>query len=318
MHTLSRRQFVAGAGAISGLWPLQALGNNSPFRLSIITDEISQDFAHALEVASKEFGCRYVELRGMWDKNLMRLSEKEVEEVRKTLDRFQLQVSCIASPLFKVDWPNAPVSRFSPKRDQFNADFTFDQQDEVLERCIHLAKIFKTDRVRCFDFWRLDDPAPYRAAMDDKLRRAADRAFKQGIALVLENENACNSATSAEAVRTLNAVKVAGLMLNWDPGNAASRGETPFPDGYRLLPKNRLGHVHCKDVIRNSSKEGYEWAPVGKGVIDYAGLFRALKKDGYRRAVSLETHWRGAGTAEASSRESMAGLKEKLRQARAL
>ncbi|HEY2931568.1 MAG TPA: sugar phosphate isomerase/epimerase family protein [Acidobacteriota bacterium] len=315
---MSRRRFVAGAGVLSAALPLRIMANRSPFRLSIITDEISQDFAHALEVASKEFGCSWVELRGMWDKNLMRLDDKEVEEVGKIIEKFQMQVSCIASPLFKVDWPGAPVSKFSPRRDQFNADFTFDQQDEVLQRCIRLAKVFKTDRVRCFDFWRLDDPAPYRAAMDDRLRRAADRAFKQGIALVLENETACNSATSAEAVRTLKAVNANGLMLNWDPGNAASRGETPFPDGYKLLPKKRLGHLHCKDVIRNNSPEGYDWAAVGRGVIDYVGLFRALKKDGYRRAVSLETHWRGAGTAEASSRESMAGLKGKLRQAGAL
>jgi len=55
-------------------------------------------------------------------------------------------VTDIASPLFKVDWPGAPQSKFSPKRDQFNANFTFEQQDEVLERSIELAKAFHTDR----------------------------------------------------------------------------------------------------------------------------------------------------------------------------
>jgi hypothetical protein len=29
------------------------------------------------------------------------------------------------------------------------------------------------------------------------------------------------------------------LMLNWDPGNAAMAGETPYPSGYDLLPKDR-------------------------------------------------------------------------------
>jgi sugar phosphate isomerase/epimerase len=57
---------------------------------------------------------------------------------------------------------------------------------------------------------------------------------------------------------------------------------------------------------------------MGKGIIDWTGQFRALKLDGYQRAVSLETHWRGAGTPEESSRQSWAGMKEQLRKAGAL
>ncbi len=39
---------------------------------------------------------------------------------------------------------------------------------------------------------------------------------------------------------------------------------------------------------------------MGRGVIDWAGQFRALKQDGYHRAVTLETHWKGGGTPEES------------------
>jgi sugar phosphate isomerase/epimerase len=56
----------------------------------------------------------------------------------------------------------------------------------------------------------------------------------------------------------------------------------------------------------------WEWAPVGTGVVDWAGQLAALQRDGFRYAVSLETHWRGAGTPEASTRESFKGLKEAL------
>jgi sugar phosphate isomerase/epimerase len=286
--------------------------------LSVITDEISQDFGHALEVASKEFGCTHVELREMWNKNLMRADAKEVSEARRLLERYKLRVACIASPLFKVDWPGAPASKFSPPRDVFKADFTFEQQDELLEHALDLARTFQTERVRCFDFWRLEDPKSYRDAIDAKLKKAAAKAAKKNVILVVENEPSCNTATSAEAARLLAAVQSSSLMLNWDPGNAASRGETPFPDGYKLLPKNRIGHVHCKDVVRKPGG-GTEWAPVGKGVIDFVGMFRALKKDGYRHAVSLETHWRNAaGNPEASTRISMAGLRDALSRAGAL
>jgi sugar phosphate isomerase/epimerase len=106
--------------------------------------------------------------------------------------------------------------------------------------------------------------------------------------------------------------------LNWDPANAARLGDVPYPTSYERLPKNRIGHVHSKDVARKPDGSGYEWVAMGRGLIDWTGQFRALRRDGYQRAVSLETHWRGAGTPEESSRQSWAGMKEQLRIAGAL
>jgi len=321
----SRRNFLAalGGAAASSLlcrwgsdaWPLPAM--SSRFKLSVITDEITQDFGHALEIASKEFGLTYVELRTLWNKNIINLDEKETAEVRRLLGKFSLQVIDIASPLFKTDWPGAPTSKFSPKTPQFGADYTFAQQGEVLERSIAIAKALGTDRVRCFDFWRLDDPKPFRDSMDSKLRDTAAQVASKKITLLLENEFACNTATGAESARTLQAVQSPNLKLNWDPGNAAYRGEIAFPDGFAKIPKDRLGHMHCKDVVREADGT-FEWAAMGRGIIDYIGQFRALVQAGYSGTMSLETHWRGAGSAEESSRQSMAGMKELLRKADAL
>ncbi len=295
---VSRREFLGGLGVMTAATALPSIPGyasldppmTSPFRIAVINDEISQDFGRACEVASREFGMEWIELRGMWNKNLLKLDAKEIEEARRILEKNKLRVTDIASPLFKVDWPGAPKSKYSPKRDQFHADFTFEQQDEVLERSIELAKAFQTDRVRCFDFWRLDDQAPYRAAMNEKLRDAAEKAAKKNVILVLENEPACNTATAAEAAKVLAAVTSSNLMLNWDPGNAAEHDEKPYPDGYDLLPKNRIGHCHCKDAIRKADGKGYAWAAMGRGIIDWVGQFKALKRDGYHFAVSLETH----------------------------
>jgi sugar phosphate isomerase/epimerase len=288
----------------------------STFKLSVFTDEITQDFGRAVEIAAREFGLGYVEVRGMWGKNIMALDAKEIAEARRLLEQHRLRVSSIAGPLFKVDWPGAPVSKFS-QRDKFGADFTFEQQPEVLERGLELTRAFNTDHLRCFDFWRLDDPRPYREAMDDELRKAAVKAGKRNVTLVMENEFACNTATAAEAARTLAAVRVPTFKLNWDPGNSAFRQETAYPDGYKLLPVQRIGHVHCKDVERKADGT-LAWMAMGRGIIDFVGQFRALKRDGYRGALVLETHWRGAGTPEESTRQSMAGLKDLLRRANAL
>jgi L-ribulose-5-phosphate 3-epimerase len=285
-----------------------------PFRLAVINDEISQDFGHACEVASKDFGLNWIELRGMWNKSLADLDAKEIAEARRILEKNRLRVTDIASPLFKVDWPGAPRSHFSEHRAEFHADFDFKQQDQLLERLIELTKVFQTDRIRCFDFWRLDDQKPYRTAINDKLREAAEKCAKTDKILILENEMSCNTATGEEAAAVLNAIPNKNFMLNWDPGNAAMFGATPYPNGYDSLPKHRVGHCHCKDVtVKPDGKRA--WAPVGAGIIDWVGQFRAFKKEGYHYGVSLETHWHGAGTPEASSRISMQGLKDTLRKA---
>ena len=311
-----RREFLTGMAAMTaatvGSRFAAAATSARPFRVSVINDEVSPDFGHVCEVASRDFGMGWIELRSMWKKNIVSLDEKEVAEAQGILEKFNLRVTDIASPLFKVDWPGAPKSKYSEAK-SFNASFTLSQQDEVLDRAIEMAKAFKTDRVRCFDFWRLEDQGPYRTAINDKLRDAASKAEKKGITLVLENEPACNTATGAEAAKTLSAVQSKAFMLNWDPGNAAAQGEIPFPNGYALLPKERIGHCHCKDTVKKGN--GYDWAPMGGGMIDWAGQFKALKRDGYKFAVSLETHWNGGGTPEECSRKSWEGMKKLLQEA---
>jgi len=314
---LTRRKLLAGMG-IAGLGtmlPSFAMAADScPFRLAVINDEITQDFEKACKVVAQDFGLSWIELRSMWNTNVTDLNPKQTQDAQKLLAEYKLRVTDIGSPLFKTDWPGAPISKQSERRDQFHAKDDAAEQDRLLERCVAAAKAFKTDRIRCFDYWRLDDQKPYREAINAKLRAAAERCAKDGLILVLENEMSCNTATGEEAAAVLKAIPNKNFMLNWDPGNAAAIGSTPYPDGYRLLPKNRIGHCHCKDVVRKPDGK-YEWAPVGGGVIDWVGQFKALQRDGYRHAVSLETHWRGGGTPEQSTRISFDGLKKTLAKA---
>lgn len=313
--TYTRRAVLAGMGiaALSAALPSFAREGPSacPFRLAVINDEITQDFERACQIAAHDFGLSWIELRSMWDKNVTALNQKELDDARKILAEHKLQVTDIASPLFKTDWPGAPRSKLSETRDQFHADFDANAQARLLEHCITVAHHFNTDRIRCFDFWRLDDQKPYREAINAKLRAAADRCAKDNLILILENEMSCNTATGEESAAILKAIPNRNFMLNWDPGNAAALGSTPFPNGYDLLPKDRIGHCHCKDVVRHPDGK-YDWAPVGAGVVDWVGQLRTLQRDGFRYGLSLETHWRGAGTPEASTRASMDGLKKTL------
>src|SRR5581483_5509899 len=268
---VNRRHFVAGAASLaSGLYPpVRALAAGSNFHIGVISDEISQDFDHACYVIAKQYGLRYVELRALWGKNLQDSSDAQIADAQKILAKYALTVTDIASPLYKVDWPGAPPSSHASKADLHGAaDTTFKQQDDVLRRSIELAKQFKKNKVRCFDFWRIEDVKPFRAAINDQLRKAAEFAGSQGVLLVLENEFACNTATGREAAATLAGVQTKHLALNWDPGNAVMRGELDaFPNGWNALPKDRIHHCHVKNAAKDAQGK-MQWAPVDIGYID--------------------------------------------------
>src|SRR5262249_55381170 len=176
---MRRREFLSGLSSMAAvaIWSPSTMGGiKSPFRVSVINDELTQDFGRACEITAHDFGMEWIELRGMWNKNVLHLDANEVKEAQRILKKYGLRVTDIASPLFKVDWAGAPKSSFSPKQPSFGADFTFEQQADVLARSIELAEAFGTDRVRCFDFWRLDDPGPHRKAINQKLLEAANNA----------------------------------------------------------------------------------------------------------------------------------------------
>jgi sugar phosphate isomerase/epimerase len=320
MNSVSRRAFLrrTAAAAATPLLarPLLAFASKSPFKVGVISDEISQDFDHACYVTANDFGLEWVELREIWGKNLQSISAAEIASARKILAKYNLKVTDISSPLFKVNWPDAPPSPYGSPEDLHGASqSTLSQQDEVLDRSIELSKQFKTDKVRCFDFWRIENVAPYRTAINQTLQAAAEKAKKHDVLLVLENEFACNTATGREAAATLAGILSSNLALNWDPGNAVMRGELDaYPNGWDALPKTRIRHCHVKNAVKDAAGK-IVWSPVDIGYIDWTAQFRALAQINYSGAVNLETHWKGGGTPEACSRISWAGMKKDLVQA---
>src|ERR1700720_4702997 len=81
--TLSAAPFQSSSSSVSGSSRL----TKSPFKISVINDEISQDFGHASEVASQQFGMEWMELRSMWNKNVASLDANEIAEAQRLLKK---------------------------------------------------------------------------------------------------------------------------------------------------------------------------------------------------------------------------------------
>ena len=89
----------------------------------------------------------------------------------------------------------------------------------------------------------------------------------------------------------LEAVAHPNLKVVWDPANAYVSGETPYPDGYRRLPPERIAHVHAKDCRLDGHRP--VWCALGEGGVDWKGQIGALGATVIRGWISLETHWTG-------------------------
>ncbi|MDE2839727.1 MAG: sugar phosphate isomerase/epimerase, partial [Chloroflexota bacterium] len=234
------------------------------FTLGVMTDEISQDFAHALDVI-EEFGVGTVELHEMWDKNICDLDSHELTQVVHMVRQRGFAVCDIASQFLRC-----PI-------DDLDA---YNEHIKILERSIQIAPLFDCQLVRCFSFWREDDLETHWDTILERLELPVRMAESAGVTLAFENVRSCNIGTGAETTRLMETINSPNLRVIWDPGNAYVSGEArPYPDGYELV-KPWIIHVHVKDAVLSPEGESV-WKPIGAGKVDYAGQFKALADDGY-------------------------------------
>jgi len=278
-------------------------------RLSAITDEISTDLAHALDVMS-EYDCTGAELRNLWGANISNLSDAQVDDARKLLDQRRMEVVCLASPLFKCELGEGVIGPGGRLHEATQR--TVAEQMDVLARCARLARLLGTKYIRTFAFWRRGEQSQaieesIAAGLADAIKYAEDNE----LVLLLENEHDCYMSKGADTARFLGRINSPALRMVWDPGNAFFAGDIPFPDGYQAC-RNFVEHVHVKDAEKRANGQ-YRFVVVGDGEIDFKGQFAALKTDGYKGYLSLETHYRPfAGTAEQASRLCLQAMKALL------
>jgi L-ribulose-5-phosphate 3-epimerase len=260
--------------------------------IAAITDEFATDDLDVALDAMSEIGMTGAELRVISGKNIIDLSDSEIAWARERVEARGMRVLSIASPLLKCVLPDAPPLDERFQQDVFGSTYTFEDQPRLATRAFEIAERAGAGIIRVFSYWRTVDPGRSYDRIAEALGGLADQALDRGIVIGLENEHACNVGTGAEAARMLAAVDHPALQLIWDPANASILGETPYPAGYAKLPVARIAHVHAKDCVLSGGKP--VWGPLGEMSIDWTGQVGALARDGYRGAISLETHWRGA------------------------
>ncbi len=307
---MNRRQFHRlGATAALGLYSrlVAAEQFDYPWKLGVITDEVSPDLGEALKTFFPKYGLKWGEIRNLKidgkNKYIYKAaSASEIKEIRKQLDDADVKLSILDTAFYKIALPGSkPLHEGANELNPAEGEFA--RQMDELKQAADTAHALGTNKLRIFTFLRVADPNSIFDRIVEELNKALVVAKVHDVILVVENEHSCNTATGTETAQLFKAIADKRLMHNWDPGNCFEGGEEPFPKAWNMLDHKRIAHIHLKDAA------GKAWKPIGAGEIDFVGQFKALKKMKYSGTLSLETHYRNAAhDAYASSVESMDGL----------
>lgn len=256
--------------------------------LSVITDEISQDFAHALEVAQR-FGINAVELRSIWHKNIVLFTNDELQRLKELLNARAMKVNVISGPFAKCVLPGSQWEKGSGTSFVRNPTYNLGCFDRLLE----IATFFGTPLIRVFNFLKFGAGGFEKGwvRMKETLRPHIQKAEQQGKILVLENDIGFFADTVLHTKRFFEEMRSPALKLNLDPGNFFSVKSPTSPDEFHwFYDEGLVAHMHVKDARRRFPLIGGNWGVVGEGRIDYQSLFKQAMEHGFKGYFSLETH----------------------------
>ncbi|HEY0603000.1 MAG TPA: sugar phosphate isomerase/epimerase family protein [Herpetosiphonaceae bacterium] len=242
--------------------------------LSAFADEISPDLDVQVETLLRE-GIMQLELRGVSGKNVLALTDAEVETVKATLDRQGIKVSSIGSPIGKIKIDDA----FGPHLAAF-------------DRALHVAHLLEAPFIRIFSFFMPpgEDPARYRDEVLDRLHELVRRAEGSGVTLLHENEKEIYGDVPSRCLDILTQISSPILRAAWDPANFVQCGVRPYTEGYDAL-RPFVAYIHVKDAVLATGAV----VPAGQGDGEWPATLTALRSSGFDGFFSLEPHLQEAG-----------------------
>jgi sugar phosphate isomerase/epimerase len=244
--------------------------------LTSFADEISPDLDEQLNTLVQE-SMAHMELRSIWNKNVLDLREGELERVRSAASERGIGISSIGSPIGKV----LVTDPFGPHLKRFR-------------RALHAANVMRSPYVRVFSFFipKGHEPDRYREEVIERMGTLAGEAEDFGVALLHENEKDIYGDIPTRGVDILAGVDSPALRAAWDAANFVQCGVShPYTDGYESL-RPYIEYVHVKDALSGSGKV----VVAGEGAGQWPETLSALRASGFDGFFSLEPHLASAGT----------------------
>lgn len=240
-------------------------------KISGFYDEYSGDLDKQLELI-KKLGETYLCPRSVGGKNIADYTAREfIENIKPKLDAAGVKFSSIGSPIGKVG---------------INDQAGFEKQLKQLKELIEIAKAMNCRYIRIFSFYikKGEDPAKYREAVIEKLKKFLELAEGSGVLLLHENEKHIYGDTDDRCLDLYKSINNPNFRLIYDASNFVQCKVDPQM-AYEKL-KDYVVYYHIKDCDKASSVE----YPLGLGDGKYKELFKDLAKRNYNGFMTLEPH----------------------------
>jgi sugar phosphate isomerase/epimerase len=245
-------------------------------KVSAFADEIGPDPKLQLDTLEK-CGIRYIEFRGAWDTNVMKLSDAQCRELKKMFDDRGFGVACIASPIGKVKID-----------DDYNRHF------DDFKHAVDLAEFFECGYIRIFSYYPPagESIADYRGEVVRRLRQKCDYVANRSVKLVLENESGIFGDVPERCLYLLSLLPPDRIMGAFDPANFVHTGVKDVYETCWLALRPYVGYFHMKDMKYGM---GDKAVPLGQGDGQIEQILRDAAADGYDGFLALEPHLGAAG-----------------------
>ncbi len=244
---------------------------NIPFKLGIITDEVSQNIFEAAEFCNKH-GLNCMEVRSVNNRSPFDYTEEDINDIITAANRFGLTVCAISSPLFKCNYGDEAAVEYNI---------------ESFRKCAENAKRMGAQIIRGFDFWEEGISLEKRALAYGKI---AEICEEYDVICALESDPAVHSSTPFLLKDVLAAINNLRIKALFDPGNEIWVTGVMSENAYDVLKPYGIVNVHIKDAVCTDNET--EAVKIGTGQADFVTLFKKLIADCYNGPVMLETHYR--------------------------
>lgn len=237
-------------------------------KMSGFSDEISANISEQFETLAK-LGISYFEARGINGKNVSELTREEAFALRAEMDRKNIRVSSIGSPIGKVKLEEP----FAPHFDLFC-------------HVIEIAKILGAEYIRVFSFYH-EGESWTREERDEilyRLRKMIRCAQENGMILLHENEKDVFGDRVERCEDLMRELYGESFRAVFDPANFVQCGEDAWL-AYRKL-KPYIAYVHIKDAKKDTGVV----VPAGEGDGCLKEIVKDLLASGYDGFFSLEPH----------------------------
>jgi len=294
------------------------MADKPPVILSGFADEsANQKTAVQQFCAFAAMGLQYYSLRfidvGEGIKNVMKLTKKEIQDIRHLEDEYGLNVSSIGSPIGKVklvDKEDGTKNAFIPFKKYLAED---------VKKVCELAHAFETKLIRGFSFYhpKGEDPKAYIPQVVDQLGKIAEACHRSDLTFGLEIEANLVGQTGELLAEIQRQVKHPAMMLIFDAANILCQGYTTL-DVYNqyLAMRPYIGWMHIKDYrhpsppkrvghVDEEAIKNFVPADIGQSaneliLRDFRDLVPALTKKLAKRGIpgvflDLEPHVKGGG-----------------------